>query len=83
MVFRSVEGDRIKTDVRLTPAIAGAAEEMARVLGVPKNAVISFAIASMFLSYGALAPKGRKRLDLLESLERQVREAFAAAKHAA
>jgi hypothetical protein len=83
VIFRSVEGTRIKTDVRLTPVVAHAAEEMARSLGIPKNAVISFALAYMYLSYGALSPKGRKRLDLLESLEKQVREAFAEAKRAA
>ena len=75
--------ERVKTDMRLTPAVAGAVEEMARALGVPKNAVISFAVAFLFVGFGSLGLKGRKRLDLLESLEKQLRDAFSEAKRAA
>lgn len=74
--------ERVKTDMRLSRAVACAADELSKALGVPKNAVFAFALAHLYLTYSALSPQGRKRLDLLEALEKQLREGFAAARKA-
>ena len=71
---------RIKTDIRVAPAIAATVADTARRLGVSRNAVHTMSVALFAAQMSPLLGTTRKRKAMLEQIERELKQLFDEAK---
>lgn len=74
--------ERVKTDMRLPRILIQHVEEMALLVGLPKNAFFTIAAAKMAVELSKRYAPGRKRRSMLNSLEREVQRVFKEARQA-
>lgn len=68
--------ERVKTDMRLPRILIQHVEEMAPLVGLPKNAFFTIAAAKMAVELSKRYAPGRKRRSMLDSLEREIQKIF-------
>lgn len=75
--------ERVKTDMRLPRALIRHVEEMAELVGLPKNAFFTIAAAQLAASLARGYVPGKKREKMLRELEREIQKIFRDAREAA
>ena len=61
--------DRQKTDMRMPYPLATRVEEMAEILGVPRNAMYAMGAALLCVTMAGMVHPGKKRLQLLAEMK--------------
>lgn len=72
--------ERVKTDLRLPRVLVLHVEEIARLVGIPKNAFFTIAAAKLAADLAKGYVPGRKRRQFLLALEKEVQKIFREAK---
>ena len=75
--------ERVKTDMRLPRVLIQHVEEMAELVGLPKNAFFTVAAAKLAAELSKQYAPGKKRKTMLQDLEKEVQRIFREAKKAA
>lgn len=68
--------ERVKTDMRLPRVLIQHVEEMAPLVGLPKNAFFTVAAAKLAAELSRQYAPGRKRRKMLDDLEKTVQAIF-------
>lgn len=69
-------GERVKTDLRLPRMLVQHIEEMAELVGLPKNAFITIACAMLATQLSKRYAPGKKRKKMLTDLEKMCEQVF-------
>lgn len=72
--------ERVKTDMRLPRMLVQHVEEMAELVGIPKNAFFTIAAARLAVELSKRYAPGKKREKMLRELELMVQKIFKAAR---
>jgi phosphopantothenoylcysteine synthetase/decarboxylase len=68
--------ERVKTDMRLPRVLIQHVEEMAELVGLPKNAFFTVAAAMMATFLSRQYAPGKRRKKMLDDLEKEVQKVF-------
>jgi len=74
--------ERVKTDMRLPRLLIQHVEEIADLVGLPKNAFFTVAASMLAVQLSRQYAPGKKRAKLLADLEKEVQKIFKEAKKA-
>jgi hypothetical protein len=74
--------ERVKTDMRLPRLLIKHVEEMAPLVGLPKNAFFTVAAATMAALLSRQYAPGKRRAKMLDALEKEVQTIFREARKA-
>lgn len=74
---------RRKTTLELTEELVAAIEEIKRLLGIPMNAVFALGIVTLMTLIKNVGTTGKRRHEILEGVERELKIILAEAKRLA